>query len=82
MPIGTFFCIFSERKSLSSNPKDSNAIHVLLTAYHRSGSSFTGHLLTSKPNTFYFYEPLMNLGQMGYFSIDNRWCDDLTGKCR
>ena len=31
---------------------------IILVAFHRSGSSFTGELLNQHPDVFYFYEPL------------------------
>lgn len=35
-----------------------NKTAIILVAFHRSGSSFTGELLNIHPDIFYFYEPL------------------------
>jgi len=35
---------------------------LLINAYYRSGSSFTGQLFNQRQNTFYIFEPLIAFG--------------------
>lgn len=49
-----------ERQKLLKNEAlyNHNSTVVLLMAYYRSGSSFTGELFNRNPDVFYLYEPL------------------------
>ena len=62
--------------------QNNTTVHILLNAYHRSGSSFTGRMIASQPRPFYFFEPLMQLARFGVFTTDDGLCNDLNGECR
>ena len=68
--------------TIQSKSSASNTIHILLNGYQRSGSSYTGKLLVSQPNTFYFFEAWSSLTEWGHFTVNDLVCDDLTGACR
>ena len=68
--------------TIQSKNNARNTIHILLNGYQRSGSSYTGKVLVSQPNTFYFFEAWSSLTEWGHFTVNDQVCDDFTGACR
>ena len=57
-------------KLWSQNDNDIQAIKLLVLAYPRTGSSFTGEILAASENTTYIYEPFYKVTPFGY-GVDN-----------
>ena len=56
--------------------------HILLNAYMRSGSTYTGRLLCRQVDTFSFTEPFWKFFVYGYLTADNDFCDTRRPQCR
>lgn len=54
---------------------------VLLFGYQRGETTFVGHIIGCREDTFYFYEPLWSLSRKKYFTKDQQ-CSVNKEVCR